>query len=107
MLHDFPVDLPDAPPPDDGALRWTWSIIALTSLGLLLTNAATIAEWGAEMTPSTTVVRFVNIADRWHAFTDRTGLGAVRKEVHTGWKKLEAARFPGQAPVDADSKAGT
>jgi hypothetical protein len=101
MLHDFPVDLPAAPPPDAHALRWTTTIIAITSLGLLLTNAATIAEWGAEMTPSPAVERFVNVADHWRAFTDRTGLGAARKGVHAVWKKLEAARFPGQAPAAA------
>jgi len=99
MLHDFPVDLPDAPPPDARALGWTTSIIAIAALGLLLTNAISIAEWGAEMTPSAAVVRFVNIADRWHAFTERTGLGAPRKGVHAVWKKLEAAHFPGQEPA--------
>ena len=106
MLHDFPVDLPDAPPPDGDALRWTTMIIAITSIGLLLTNATTIAEWGAEMTPSASVVRFVNVADRWRAFTDRTGLGAARKGVHAVWKKLEAARFHGQEPADAPQPNG-
>jgi len=106
MLHDFPVDLPDAPPPDARALGWTTSIIAIAALGLLLTNAISIAEWGAEMTPSAAVVRFVNIADRWHAFTERTGLGAPRKGVHAVWKKLEAARFPGQEPAPEAKPAG-
>jgi len=106
VSHDFPVDLPDAPPPDAHALGWTTSIIAIAALGLLLTNASSIVEWGAEMTPSAGVVRFVNIADRWHAFTDRTGLGAARKGVHAGWKKLEAARFPGQEPASEEKPAG-
>jgi hypothetical protein len=106
MSHDFPVDLPDAPPPDARALRWTTMIIAVASIGLLLTNAATIAEWGAEMTPSPAVVRFVNVADRWHTVTDRTGLGAARKGVHAVWKKLEAARFPGQEPAAAPQPNG-
>jgi hypothetical protein len=106
MLHDFPVDLPDAPPPDRHALGWTGSIIAITALGLLLTNAVSIADWGAEMTPSPGVVRFVNIADRWHAFTGRTGLGAPRKGVHAVWKKLEAARFPGQEAAREAKPAG-
>jgi len=106
MLHDFPVDLPDAPPPDAHSLGWTASIITITALGLLLTNAISISEWGAEMTPSAAVVRFVNIADRWHAFTERTGLGAPRKGVHAVWKKLEAARFPGQEPAPEAKPAG-
>lgn len=106
MLHDFPVDLPDAPPPDAHSFGWTASIITITALGLLLTNAISLSDWGAELTPSPTVVRFVNIADRWHAFTERTGLGALRKDVHAIWKKLEAARFPGQEPAQEAKPPG-
>jgi len=106
MQHDFPVDLPGAPPPDAHSFGWTASIITITALGLLLTNAISLSDWGAELTPSPAVVRFVNIADRWHAITERTGLGAPRKGVHAVWKKLEAARFPGQEAAPEAKPAG-
>lgn len=106
MQHDFPVDLPDAPPPDAHSFGWTASIIVITAFGLLLTNAVSIADWGAELTPSPVVERFVNLADRWHAFTDRVGLGAPRSGAHAVWKKLERARFPGQEPAAETKPAG-
>jgi hypothetical protein len=103
---DFPVDLPDAPADDPPALRWTATVIGGATLILLLTNAIAISSWGAELAPSATVVRFVNVADGWHAFTDRAGLGAPRKDAHALWKKLEAARFPGQGPAAAAQPSG-
>jgi hypothetical protein len=105
-MHDFPVDLPDAPPPAPHDLRWTASIIGLVAAGLLATNAISLSEWAGELPPSERVVRFVAVVDGWRAFTDRTGLAAPRAAMHSVWKKLENARFPGQEPAAATSTTG-
>lgn len=106
MAHhtDFPVDLPDPPAADDQGLRWTTTVIGIATALLLLTNAVAISSWGAEQPPSANMVRLINVADGWHAFTDRTGLGAIREDLHQLWKKMERARWPGQKPAGGDQR---
>lgn len=105
-MHDFPVDLPDAPPPERHALRWTATVIVLVTLGLLGTNAVSLAGWVTELPPSENVVRLMNVTDGWRAWTDRVGLSAPRGAVHELWKKAEDARFPGQPPAAATATTG-
>lgn len=105
-MHDFPVDLPDAPPPEPHALRWTVSIIAMVALGLLATNAVSLAEWVTELPPSENVVRLMSVTDAWRAWTDRTGLSAPRAAAHKVWKQAEDARFLGQPPAAATAVTG-
>jgi hypothetical protein len=101
---EFPVDLPDAPKDDDQGLRWTATVIGIATVLLLLTNAIAISSWGAEQPPSARMVRIVNAADGWHAFTDRTGLGAAREGLHQLWKQMEKLRWPGQKPAGGDQR---
>lgn len=105
-MHDFPVDLPDAPPPAPHDLRWTASVIVMVALGLAAANAGSLSGWAGDLPPSETVVRFVGAVDGWHAATDRVGLGAPRAAMHEAWKKLESARFPGQQPAPATGTTG-
>lgn len=103
-MHDFPVDLPDATPEETGGLRWTSIVIGSATLLLFLTNAGAVSEWGAEQTPSAAMAQFGDVADGWHDFTDRTGLGAVRNGLHQLWKRLEKMRWPGQEPDQGDQR---
>lgn len=105
-MHDFPVDLPGAPPPAPHDLRWTAGVIAMVALGLLATNAISLSGWVAELPPSENVVRLTDVADGWRAMMDRAGLGAPRAAAHRLWQQLESARFPGQPPAAAAGTTG-
>jgi len=101
VLHEFPVDLPDAATEQRPALGWTAAILAAATLLLAVANAASIDSWGADLPPGPGVARIVDAAGRWRATTDRAGLGAPRARMHRLWKQMEAARWPGRASAGA------
>jgi len=95
--QEFPVDLPGGPVGQDHGLRWTAIVLGVATASLLLTNAGAIESWGDDLSPSPGVARVVEDAGRWRATTDKAGLSAPRATLHRGWKRLEGARWPGQA----------
>jgi hypothetical protein len=98
--HEFesPVDLASGES-QRHPLRWTTSIIAITSLFLLATNAISLREWIDEQTPGPRQAQLAALAERWDAFTLSIGLGLPRAALHREWKAAEAARF-GDQPAD-------
>ena len=94
--QEFPVDLPGSPTGQEHGLRWTCIVLGVATLSLVLTNAASIESWGADLPPSPGVARIVDDAGRWRAVTENAGLSAPRATLHRGWKQLEEARWPGQ-----------
>jgi hypothetical protein len=102
--QEFPVDLPDDPIGRRAALGWTTIALGVAAVSLALTNAASIASWSAELTPGSGTARILDDADRWHAATDRAGLGAPRATMHRMWRKMEEARWAARDEVDTAMK---
>ena len=92
-----PVDLPE---PETGRhpLVWTSIVIAVASLFLFFTNAATIHDWAIEQTPSPAQARLLALTERWVEITGELGLGTPRARAHALWKEAQAARFGDEAP---------
>lgn len=95
---ESPVDLPR-----DGAgkrpLGWATLTIFIASLFLLVTNAFSIKSWVDEQPAGKTQARLAGWAAEWQSATEALGLGTPRAEVHSLWKKAEAARFE-QLPAE-------
>lgn len=96
-----PIDLP-AKPVEAPGLGWTGGAIAIATLVLFATNAVSLRDWAADLTPSPAQARLAEATEGWLAFTDAVGVGRPRAWLHDLWKKAENARFDGQA---ADSPA--
>ncbi|WEK00383.1 MAG: hypothetical protein P0Y59_01410 [Candidatus Sphingomonas phytovorans] len=100
--QEFPVDLP-GPVSQEHELRWTTIVIAVATVSLTLTNAASIESWSAELTPGPRVAQLLDRAGNWRATTDRAGLGSPRATMHRIWKRLEQASWPGD-PAGAQAR---
>lgn len=101
-----PLDLPVQLLEEGGSLGWASGTIAVASLVLLLTNAASIADWIDDRPPGPWQARCSAMADGWVSLTDQIGLGAPRAALHQRWKRAEASRFPTVAsPVNQGSPA--
>ncbi|MES2058895.1 MAG: hypothetical protein V4564_23350 [Pseudomonadota bacterium] len=91
--YEFPTDLtPDADnDADDGVatLRWTASVIALTTALLALFNAHAITGWAEDLPPGPMVVRLVAVANGWEETTAGLGLGMGHARLHKAWTRLE------------------
>ncbi len=96
---ESPVDLPR-----DGAgqrpLGWTTLTIFIASLFLLVTNAFSIKSWVDEQPAGPLQAGVAGWAAEWQSATEALGLGAPRAQVHSLWKKAEAARFEGLPAED-------
>ena len=93
-----PVDLPGKPLVGRDPLGWTTITISVASLALLCANAGTLTAWIDEKPPSAFQQRASDIAHRWEAAMDTTGITAPRAKLHAMWKQLQAARFGDEAP---------
>ena len=87
-----PIDLPEPELEADG-LGWTFGVIALTALFLLLTNAVSLRDWIDDQPPSLVQAQAASIADQWVQITEQFGIGLPRNAMHTQWKRAEGARF--------------
>ena len=94
-----PIDLP-AEPVDPPGLGWASGAIALATLFLLATNAVSLRDWAADLTPGPAQARLAEATESWLAFTEAAGIGRPRAWLHDQWKKAENARFEDPAPTD-------
>ena len=97
--HPSPVDLPGPPMTSGPVLRWTTTIIAVTTLFLGLTNATALNGWAVELAPTPVSARIVAATEAWEETTERLLLAAPRAWMHARWKELQALRFKGQEPA--------
>jgi len=104
--YEFPADLPDQS--DDGAtaLKWTASVIALTTLGLALFNPTAISDWADDLPPGPTTVHVVAMSEGWAAAADRLGLAAGHARLHAAWKTAERTDWKGRQPVEMAATDG-
>jgi hypothetical protein len=94
--YEFPTDLPDDPDQGAGALRWTASVIALTTALLALLNAQALTGWTQELPPGPGVVKLVDAATAWEDATAQLGLGAGHARMHKTWKAMQRAQWSAQ-----------
>jgi len=91
-----PIDLPDVPV-DAPGLGWTGAAIGIAAVFLLATNAVSLRDWAADLTPGPVQAQLAEATEGWLAFTDAVGVGRPRARLHDWWKKAENARFGGEA----------
>ncbi len=89
-----PIDLPE-PPLDAPGLGWTRAAIGIATLFLFATNAVSLRDWAADLTPGPAQARLAEATEDWLAITDAVGVGRPRAWLHDLWKKAEDARFGG------------
>ena len=82
------------------ALRWTASVMVVTTLFLLVFNAASLKSWADGLAPSDTTLVVRGYADRWEATTERWGVAAPRDAVHAAWKKAVGLKWDGTSQGD-------
>ena len=87
-----PIDLGEEPL-DMAGLAWTTGVITIASLFLLATNAVSLRDWVADLTPGTTQARALEAAEGWVQLTDAMGVARPRAWLHDLWKKAETATF--------------
>lgn len=88
-----PIDLPEPELEADG-LGWTFGVILIASLFLLVANAESLRDWIDDQPPSPVQAEAAAIADQWVDMTEAMGVGLPRKAGHAQWKRAEEARFP-------------
>ena len=93
--YEFPTDLGgDA---DPGALRWTVTVIALTTALLAVLNAQSLRGWAEEVPPEQPgAMTLVAAATTWEETTASAGLSLGRAQLHKAWKGMESARWTPQ-----------
>ncbi|QNQ11776.1 hypothetical protein [Sphingomonas alpina] len=101
--YEFPTDLPDDT--NDGAdgsagtLRWTATIVVLTTMFLALFNAHTLTGWAEDLPPGPAVVKVVAAANTWEQATADLGLGSGHARMHKAWTRLERKGWSGEGDV--------
>ncbi|MGH6615848.1 hypothetical protein [Sphingomonas sp.] len=98
--YEFPTDLPDdADNGGAGTLRWTATIVILTTAFLALFNAHTLTGWAEDLPPGPAMVKVVAAANRWEQATADLGLGSGHARMHKAWTRLERKRWSGEGDV--------
>lgn len=99
-----PVDLP--PLPDEHhPLRWTTTVVVVTTAFLALFNASALQGWAYELAPGPYTARVVAAADGWYGFTARLGLDRPVALMHGWWQSVKAAELGGGAEALPDDDA--
>jgi hypothetical protein len=98
--HDFPTDLGDDGETPRQAMRWTASIVAMSTLGLALLNPGAIDDWVNDLPPTPLTLRLTAIADAYMESAIGTGLGAGHARLHSAWKTAERTDWAGRRPIE-------
>ena len=98
-----PVDLPEpaVPLPHDG-LKWTTTVILVSSAFLLIFNAHALRAWAYELNPTDTTARVVSASETWYDWTSKAYVNRPVEGLHHWWRGMMNLRFPGQAPAAED-----
>ena len=98
--YEFPAALPEEGDDGTAALKWTATVVALTTLGLALLNPTAISGWFDDLPPGPTTVRLATISESWAEAADRIGLGMGHAKLHAAWKTAERTDWKGRQPVE-------
>ena len=87
-----PIDLPE-PELEEGGLAWTFGVIIIIALFLLMTNAVSLRDWIDDQPPGPVQAQAAELADQWLETTREFGVAVPRDLMHAQWKRAEEARF--------------
>jgi hypothetical protein len=87
-----PIDLPE-PELEENGLGWTFGVIIIAAMFLLLTNAVSLRDWIDDQPPSPVQAQAAALADQWVDVTEEFGVAVPRDFMHAQWKRAEEARF--------------
>jgi hypothetical protein len=87
-----PLDLPE-PELEEKGLGWTFAIILIAALFLLLANAVSLRDWIDDQPPGPLQAQAAELADQWVGITEAIGIAVPRDAMHAQWKRAEEARF--------------
>lgn len=93
-----PVDLPEDPLVEENGLRWMLSILALSSLLLVMFNSFAIDKWASQLETTTLTGPIKDASAQWHAAMQGFGLDTPLEAGRGMWLAAKAARFNAQEP---------
>ena len=93
-----PVDLPEDPLVEESGLRWMLSILALSSLLLVMFNSFAIDKWASQLETTTLTGPIKDASAQWHAAMQGFGLDTPLEVGRGMWLAAKAARFTAQEP---------
>lgn len=99
-LYEFPADFADDDEPPRATLRWTASVIVLSTIGLALLNPSAIDGWVGDLPPTPTTERLAVVTGAWADAANHIGLGASHAGMHAAWKAAERADWSGRGQVE-------
>jgi hypothetical protein len=98
--YEFPTDLGDDVEPPRDAMRWSATVIGLSTLGLALLNPEALDGWVNDVPPSLWTLRLSTITGAYAEGAENIGLGTAHARMHRAWKKAERADWSGRQPVE-------
>lgn len=97
-----PVDLPDDPAHDDGGVRWFLTILAVSSVLLVLFNSFAIDKWARQLETTATTGPIKDYAAQWHATMQSIGFDAPLEAGRALWRDAKAAKFGDETEENSD-----
>ena len=97
-----PVDLPEDPASEQGAMRWMLIILALSSVLLALFNSFAIDKWARQLETTATTGPIKDAAAQWHGTMQSLGLDAPLEAGRSLWRDAKAARFAEEGDAAED-----
>jgi hypothetical protein len=91
-----PVDLPEDPAVDENGLRWMLSILAMSSLLLVMFNSFAIDKWARQLETTAITGPIKDASAQWHAVMQSFGLDIPLETGRGMWLAAKAARFNAQ-----------
>jgi hypothetical protein len=88
-----PVDLPDDTANDEGGMRWMVTLLAVSSLLLVMFNSFAIDKWARQLETTATTGPIKDAAAQWHSAMQGFGLDVPLETGRALWRDAKAARF--------------
>ena len=97
--YEFPTDLGGDTEPLRETMRWTVTVIALSTIGLALLNPGAIDDWVNDLPPSPLTLRLATLSGAYAEAANSVGLDVGHARMHAAWKMAERADWLGRQPV--------
>ena len=88
-----PVDLPEDAANDEGGIRWMLTLLAVSSLLLVMFNSFAIDKWARQLETTATTGPIKDAAAQWHTSMQGFGLDVPLETGRELWRDAKAAQF--------------
>lgn len=88
-----PVDLPEDTATEEGGFRWMLTILAVSSLLLVMFNSFAIDKWARQLETTATTGPIKDAAAQWHTSMQGFGLDMPLETGRALWRDAKAAQF--------------